>query len=103
MRRCDKCGRQLPAGCYFFDLRIKLAQGFDGVINDQGQVDLKTLMAQLEQQTAGVPESLLEQEVHREFHYILCPRCKEKFSANPLDLPLDVRDIPKKVSDLDES
>jgi hypothetical protein len=103
MRRCDKCGRPLPAGCYYFEMRIKLAQGFDGVIADEQQQDLKTLMAQLEQQTAGMPESLLEQEVHREFSFVLCPRCKEKFSANPLDLPLDARQIPKKVSDLEES
>ena len=35
------------------------------------------------------PEDLLEEEVYKEFDFILCPRCKEIYCANPLHLPLD--------------
>lgn len=87
-------------GASFYHLRISVQQGFDGVIQTRPSEDLKSLMAKIERQTAGVPEQLLEDEIHKEFDFVLCPRCREKFCANPLDLPLDIRHIPKKTSDL---
>ncbi|HBE73054.1 MAG TPA: hypothetical protein DDW31_03025 [candidate division Zixibacteria bacterium] len=87
-------------GASFYHLRISVQQGFDGVVQPGASGDLKALMAKIEQQTAGVPEQLLEDEVHKEFSFVLCPRCREKFCANPLDLPLDIRHIPKRTSDL---
>jgi hypothetical protein len=87
-------------GASFYHLRISVQQGFDGVVQPGPSGDLKSLMAKIEKQTAGVPEQLLEDEVHKEFSFVLCPRCREKFCANPLDLPLDIRHIPKRTSDL---
>ena len=100
-RQCKKCGRPLPLGCSFYEVKIAVQQGFDGIIEDSQAEDLKTLMAKLEGQTAGVPEHILEEEVHKEFSFNICPRCKEKYCANPLNLPLDARHVPKKTSDLD--
>lgn len=100
MRTCHKCNRALPIGASFYHLRISIQQGFDGVIEPGLAEDLKSLVSKIERQTAGVPERLLEDEVHREFAYVLCPRCREKYCANPLGLPLDIRHIPKKASDL---
>jgi hypothetical protein len=102
MRRCEKCRRSLPQGSLHYRLNISLLQGFDGVIDGAGNGSLSELAAQIEKQTAGVPESLLEEEVHREFSFILCARCKEKYCANPLDLPLNPAAVPKKLSDLQE-
>lgn len=39
------------------------------------------------------PEELIEEEVFKEFDFILCPRCKEIYCANPLHLPLDSQAI----------
>lgn len=100
MRRCHKCSRALPIGAAFYHLRISVQQGFDGVVPAEPSGDLRSLMAKIEQQTAGVPEQLLEDEVHKEFDFVLCPRCREKYCANPLNLPLDTSQIPKKASDL---
>lgn len=100
MRRCHKCGRALPPGAAFYNVKISVQQGFDGVIEPGPAEDLKSLVSKIERQTAGVPEQLLEDEVHKEFDFVLCPRCREKYSANPLDLPLDSSQIPKKASDL---
>lgn len=102
MRRCEKCGRALPQGSLFYHLNISLLQGFDGVIEETDGASLKDCIARINEQTAGVPESLLEEEVHREFSFILCVRCKEKYCANPLDLPLSGNSAPKKLSDLQE-
>lgn len=100
MRHCHKCNRALPIGASFYHLRISVEQGFDGVIEAGPAEELKTLMAKIDRQTSGVPEQLLEDEVHKEYAFVLCPRCREKFCANPLNLPLDIRHIPKKTSDL---
>lgn len=102
MRRCEKCGRTLPQGSIFYQLKISLLQGFDGVIEEPQGADIKDFIARINEQTAGVPESLLEEEVHREFKFVLCGRCKEKYCANPLDLPLNGKSVPKKLSDLQE-
>jgi hypothetical protein len=83
-------------------LKISILQGFDGVIEEPQGASIKEFIARINEQTAGVPESLLEEEVHREFHFVLCGRCKEKYSANPLDLPLNGNSVPKKLSDLQE-
>ena len=102
MRRCEKCRRALPLGSLHYRLNISLLQGFDQVISESGNGSLADLAARIEEQTAGVPESLLEQEVHREFTFLLCGRCKEKYCANPLNLPLNPAAVPKKLSDLQE-
>jgi hypothetical protein len=101
MQRCDKCGRAVPAGGLFYDLTITLDQGFDGVIAGEQDGDLPSLMKRLDQQTRGVPERLLEEDVHKVMRYRLCVRCRERFAANPLDLPLDARDVPRNLSDLE--
>lgn len=100
MRHCHKCGRALPLGANFYQLKICIQQGFDGVIEEKPASDLASLMDRIAEQTSGIPEHILEEEVYKEFSYVLCPRCKEKYCANPLDLPLDSRHIPKKTSDL---
>ena len=102
MRRCNKCQRPLPSGSSFYQLKVMLQQGFDGVIKLTNASDLASLLKKIDNQTAGVPEHLLEGEVHREFLFWLCPRCKEKYCANPLNLPLDKSQVPQNVSDLEE-
>jgi hypothetical protein len=100
-RRCDKCGRAIPAGGLFYEVAITIDQGFDGVIADGPDADPAALARDLDERTRGVPERLLEEDVHKVIALLLCPRCREKFAANPLDLPLDARDLPRTPSDLD--
>ncbi|MCU0606632.1 MAG: hypothetical protein MUF78_04265 [Candidatus Edwardsbacteria bacterium] len=100
-RRCHKCGRAIAAGGLFYQVGITIDQGFDGVIADAPDADPAALARQIDERTRGVPERLLEEDVHKVIDLLLCPRCRERFAANPLDLPLDARDLPRKLSDLD--
>ena len=96
-RRCDKCGEVLAPGDLAYRLEIQCLSDFDGVIVDSTE-DLKTLLKAAEE----TPQELLEEEIHREFHFLLCPTCKDHFCANPLNKPLDTLEIPKSIPDPDE-
>jgi hypothetical protein len=83
-RRCHKCGAILPPGQTGYTVTISVATDFDGVIPDESDIDLK----EIEYRTKGVPAELLEEEIHREMQFLLCMACKERFCANPLNIPL---------------
>jgi hypothetical protein len=83
---CSKCRRIIGPGDLFYSLSIKVSAGFDGVISIKGEkIDLNKEFDKVK----SYPEELLNEEVFREFKFILCPRCKEIYCANPLSIPLD--------------
>jgi len=85
-QRCSRCQRIINPGDLFYRLMIKVFADFDGVINiKSSNIDVKKEFEKIK----SVPEDLLEEEVFKEFTFILCPRCKEIYCANPLFLPLD--------------
>jgi len=83
---CSRCRKPIPTGDLFYRLTIKVYADFDGVINIKTRdIDLKEEFEKVK----AYPEDLIEEEVFKEFDFILCPRCKEIYCANPLHLPLD--------------
>ncbi len=82
---CNRCRRIIGPGDLFYSLLIKVSAGFDGVINiKEEKIDLNEEFEKVK----SYPEELLNEEVFREFKFILCPRCKEIYCANPLSIPL---------------
>ncbi|HEC79089.1 MAG TPA: hypothetical protein ENI34_08125 [candidate division WOR-3 bacterium] len=85
-QRCSKCSKLINPGDLFYRLTIKVFADFDGVINLNGKkIDLDKEFEKIK----SYPEELIEEEVYKEFDFVLCPRCKEIYCANPLHLPLD--------------
>ncbi len=83
---CSRCNRLIGPGDLFYRLAIKVFADFDGVINIKGQkIDMNAEFEKIK----SYPEDLIEEEVYKEFDFIFCPRCKEIYCANPLNLPLD--------------
>jgi len=83
---CSRCNRIINPGDLFYRLTIKVFADFDGIIN------IKSKNVNLDQEFEKIrsyPEDLLEEEVYKEFDFVLCPRCKEIYCANPLHLPLN--------------
>ncbi|KPJ68653.1 hypothetical protein AMJ44_05810 [candidate division WOR-1 bacterium DG_54_3] len=58
---CSRCSRTIQPGDLFYSLLIKVSADFDGIIKIKDE---------------------------RVDWFILCPRCKEIYCANPLNLPL---------------
>lgn len=88
---CSRCGKTIDPGDLFYRLTIKVFADFDGVIKiKDSTIDIKKEF----EKAKAYPEDLLEEEVYKAFDFILCPRCKEIYCANPLYLPLDqARDL----------
>jgi hypothetical protein len=82
---CSRCSRTIQPGDLFYSLLIKVSADFDGIIKIKDErVDWSEEFKKLK----SYPEDLINEEVFREFRFILCPRCKEIYCANPLNLPL---------------
>lgn len=88
---CSRCNKIINPGDPFYRLLIKVFADFDGVINIKSEkYDLNKEFEKIK----SIPEELLEEEVYKEFNFVLCPRCKEIYCANPLNLPLNLNNNP---------
>lgn len=79
----------MPEGALAYEVRIQVAADFDGVLPDPespGELEaaLCRLLGELER---ADPERLQREICHVERH-LLCPPCRERYLANPLNLPL---------------
>jgi hypothetical protein len=86
---CEKCGRLLPDGGLAYEVRIQVAADFDGVLPmDEDPTDpnsrLTSLLREMEE---ADPDQLMRDVYHVERH-LLCSGCRDRYLANPLNLPL---------------
>ena len=91
---CSRCSRTIQPGDLFYSLSIKVSADFDGIIKIEGK---KADWTEEFEKLKSYPEDLINEEVFREFRFILCPRCKEIYCANPLNIPL--REIDQKIDE----
>ena len=86
---CEKCGRLLPDGALAFEVRIQVAADFDGVlpVDDNPAEPNNRLTDLLREMEAADPEQLMRDVYHVERH-LLCSGCRDRYLANPLNLPL---------------
>ena len=95
--RCDRCGKEIPPGGSSYIVKITAISNFDGIIEPQSNKDLRTLLEEIKEEIKGLPEELIEEEVYKEREFILCPRCKEIFLANPFGKRLDDLQPPNSI------
>lgn len=95
---CAKCKKIILPGRGRYRVKIEILSDFDGIIPFDPSIDPKKEIEKIEQELKTLPPELIEEEVHQEFTFIICPSCKEKFSANPLNRPLDDTKIPNHIS-----
>ncbi len=82
----------MPDGAPAYELRLEVVADFDGVLPAPEEVgDLEGRRAALLAALAAADaDALLDEIYHREQH-LLCPACRDRFLANPLNLPLPQR------------
>lgn len=87
-KSCGKCGKQMPDGSLAYEVKIQVYADFDGVLPEAGttqerEARMRELVAGMEQ---ADPDVLIRDVFHQERH-LLCPACRERYLANPLNLP----------------
>ena len=88
-KACEKCGKEMPDGSLAYELKIEVYADFDGVLPevetaDEMEARLRKLVVAME----GADSDELMRDVHHEERYLLCPGCRDRYLANPLNLPL---------------
>jgi len=79
----------MPDGGLAYEVKIQVYADFDGVLPEAGSAEerearMRQLVAELAQ---ADPDALMRDVFHQERH-LLCPACRERYLANPLNLPL---------------
>ncbi len=88
-KTCEKCGKEIPDGGLAYEVKIEVYADFDGVLPEAGTAEemearLQELVVAMDQ---ADPDELMR-DVHHEEHHLLCPGCRDRYLANPLNLPL---------------
>ncbi len=92
---CERCGREMADGSLAYEVRIDVRADFDGVLvppeagraTDDEIRELVACMAEAE------PADLMR-DVHHSERHLLCPDCRDRYLANPLNLPLPEGGLP---------
>lgn len=88
-KTCDKCGKEMLDGALAYEVKIQVYADFDGVLPqmetaDEVEARLREVVAAME---AADPDALMRDVFHEERH-LLCPGCRDRYLANPLNVPL---------------
>jgi hypothetical protein len=80
---CDRCSVAIVRGAPHTIMTLTLTSGFDGVLPEiEGDLALK--MAQVVASTGAASAEDLEESVHMQRAYILCPSCHKVIANDPL-------------------
>lgn len=95
---CDKCNRKIKKGSTSYKVHIVIRSQWDNYIEDSGSVEkIDKEIEKIINDLDHIQSSLIESDVYQNFTFVMCRKCKEIFSANPLNLPINFEDIPDSV------
>jgi hypothetical protein len=88
-KSCEKCGREMPDGGLAYQVKIQVYADFDGVLPpvetaEELETQVREMVSAMQE---ADPDELMRDVLHEERH-LLCPECRERYLANPLNLPL---------------
>ncbi len=88
-KMCERCGQWMANGSVAYEVKIQVQADFDGVLlpPEAGTTparELHELAARLAEHDA---DQLMRGVYHSEQH-LLCPGCRDRYLANPLNIPL---------------
>lgn len=88
-KTCEKCGKEMPDGSLAYEVKIQVYADFDGVLPEVGTADeMEARLRELVEAMEGADPDELTRDVYHEERHLLCPGCRERYLANPLNLRL---------------
>ncbi len=76
-RTCWRCSKSLPPGCRNYVIHVEVSAGFDGVLKEPEEGLDASLSRLLDQVDRSDPKEL-EKDIHEEFTFLLCKRCRDR-------------------------
>ncbi len=80
--RCHLCGTRFKKGGTRYRLNLEIISDFDGHIEDFSKKPddyLQKKMDEILEQTSGMTEEELEEEVYLKRNWLVCVACRERF------------------------
>jgi len=89
--RCSFCGKSLARGVSFWHTKIQLWANVDTDFGPSPPSDtqIDNEYQRILERIKYVDEDTLEKEIYQSFDFKLCRDCRDRFTANPLNKPLD--------------
>ena len=85
---CDRCGIKLtsgsPAWRFHLTMTADTAQGM-GAFDRDGESDIDAKLKAVLERIDLMPKEMLEDQIFQEFQFLLCRRCRDIVTANPLN------------------
>ncbi|MEK6590773.1 MAG: hypothetical protein AABZ11_08875 [Nitrospinota bacterium] len=79
---CDRCGIKIPEGGLKYIVTISIIADNDNIVSEDITDDeLDVLISEIEQSDPD----MLERDVNQKLAFILCKKCKEKFTRHPFN------------------
>lgn len=79
LKKCDGCSKELPIGSTKYNVRIEVQSDYDGFLTEYDEdADVSSLDALLDEIEQMSAEDL-EEDVHLEVQFTLCPECRNRF------------------------
>jgi hypothetical protein len=85
--RCSRCGAAFAPGALRYVVRIEAYADFDGVVAVEEAQATAEAIRELLAVAAERSAEALEADVYAQAVHLLCKACRDRFMANPLDLP----------------
>lgn len=88
-KTCERCGKEMPDGGLAYEVKIQIYADFDGVLPEvETAAELEARLRELVAAMEGADPDELMRDVFHEERHLLCPGCRDRYLANPLNLPL---------------
>jgi hypothetical protein len=87
---CSGCGKRFVRKAASWNMLIKLWADFDGDIDyaDKSDKEIDATLDRLLERISYLDAKTLEDEIYQEIRFRLCKDCRDRFVANPLNLPI---------------
>ncbi len=88
-QKCNMCDKQLPLGSLKYVVSLKIVADYDEVIQEDDATSSEDAIQMIVDNLDDADPQKLEEDVYMERIFLLCPKCKRRFSKGILGVSAD--------------
>lgn len=89
IQKCNMCDKQLPLGSLKYVVSLKIVADYDEVIQEDDATSSVDAIQMIVDNLDDADPQKLEEDVYMERIFLLCPKCKRRFSKGILGVSAD--------------